>query len=58
MLGPNMEHIAEMPMVGKMSVLSNLTTLTIDIQKALQTWTDFQHQLAVTAPVIVEVCVQ
>ena len=58
MLGPNMEHIAEMPMAGKMSVLSNLTTLTIDIQKALQTWTDFQHQLAVTAPAIVEVCVQ
>ena len=58
MLGPNMEHIAEMPMAGKMSVLSNLTTLTIDIQKALQTWTDFQHQLAVTAPAIVEVCIQ
>ena len=58
MLGPNMEHIAEIPMAGKMSVLSNLTTLTIDIQKALQTWIDFQHQLAVTAPAIVEVCVQ
>ena len=58
MLGPNMENIAEMPMAGKMSVLSNLTTLTIHIQKALQTWTDFQHQLAVTAPSIVEVCVQ
>ena len=43
MLGPNMEHIAEMPMAEKMSVLSSLTTLTIDIQKALQTWTDFQH---------------
>ena len=42
----------------KMSVLSNLTTLTIDIQKALQTWTDFQHQLVITAPTIVEVCVQ
>ena len=36
MLGPNMEHMAE-----KMSVLSSLTTLTIDIQKALQTWTYF-----------------
>ena len=41
MLGPNMEHIAKMPMAGKMSVLSNLTTLTIDIQKGLQTSTDF-----------------
>ena len=58
MLGPNMENIAEMTMAAKMSVLSNLTTLTIDIQKALQTWTDFQHQLAITSPGIVEVCVQ
>ena len=58
LLGPNMENIAEMAMVDKMSVLSNLTTLTIDIQKALQTWTNFQHQLAITAPAIVEVCVQ
>ena len=31
MLGPNMEHIAEMPMAEKMSILSSLTTLTIDI---------------------------
>ena len=58
MLGPNMEHITEMPMAGKMSILSNLTTLTIDIQKSLQTWIDFQHQLAITAPAIVEVCIQ
>ena len=58
LLGPNMENIAEMAMAEKMSVLSNITTLTIDIQKALQTWTDFQHQLAITAPAIVEVCVQ
>ena len=58
LLVPNMDNIAEMAMAEKMSVLSNLTTLTIDIQKALQTWTDFQHQLAITAPAIVEVCVQ
>ena len=35
LLGPNMENIAEMPMSEKMSILSSLTTLTIDIQKAL-----------------------
>ena len=58
LLGPNMEHIAENPMAEKMSILSSLTTLTIDIQKSLQTWTDFQHHLAITAPAIVEVCVQ
>ena len=40
-LGPNMEKIAEVPISEKMSVLSSLTTLTIDIQKALQSWTDF-----------------
>ena len=57
-LGPNMEKIAEMPISEKMSVLSSLTTLTIDIQKALQSWTDFQHHLAIIAPAIVEVCVQ
>ena len=55
LLGPNMENIAEMPMSEKMSILSSLTTLTIDIQKALQIWTKFQHHLAITAPSIVEV---
>ena len=58
LLGPNMENITEMPMSEKMSILSSLTTLTIDIQKALQSCTDFQHHLAITAPAIVEVCVQ
>ena len=53
LLGPNMEHIVEKPMAEKMSILSSLTTLTIDIQKALQTWTNFQHHLAITAPAIV-----
>ena len=57
-MGPNMEKIAEVPISEKMSVLSSLTTLTIDIQKALQSWTDFQHHLAITAPAIVEFCVQ
>ena len=58
MLGANMENIAEIPMSKKMSILSSLTTLTIDIQKALQSWTNFQHHLAITAPAIVKVCVQ
>ena len=35
-LGPNMEKIAKVPISEKMPVLSRLTTLTIDIQKALQ----------------------
>ena len=52
--GENAEvHISE-----KMSVLSSLTTLTIDIQKNLQSWTNFQHHLAITALAIVEVCIQ
>ena len=41
LLGPNMENIAEMPMFEKMSILSSLTTLTIDIQKELHSWTEF-----------------
>ena len=57
-LGPNMEKIAEVPISENMSVLSSLTTLTIDIQKALQSWTDFQHHLAITALAIFEFCVQ
>ena len=56
-LGPNMEKITEVPISEKMSVLSSLTTLTINIEKYLQSWTDFQHHLAITAPAIVEVCV-
>ena len=54
-MGPDMERIAEVSILEKMSILSGLTTLTIDIQKILQSWTDFQHHLAVTAPAIVEV---
>ena len=57
-MGPNMERIAKISIQEKMSILSSLTTLTIDIQKILQSWTDFQHQLAVTAEEIVEVYVQ
>ena len=57
-LGPNMEKIVEVPISEKISILSSLTTLTIDIQKDLQSWTDFQHHLAITAPAIIEVCIQ
>ena len=55
--GPDMERIANLSIQENMSTLSSLPTLTIDIQKVLQSWTEFQHQLAVTAEVIVEVCV-
>ena len=34
-MDPNMERIAEVSISEKMSILSGLTTLTIDIQKAL-----------------------
>ena len=57
-LGPDMERIADLSIQEKMSTLSSFTTLTIDIQKVLQSWTEFQHQLAVTAEAIVEVRVQ
>ena len=56
-MGLDMEKIAEFSIQEKMSILSSLTTLTIDIQKILQSWTTFQHQLAVIAKAIVEVCV-
>ena len=58
LMGPDMEKIAKVSIPEKMSISSSMTTLTIDIQKILQSWTDFQHQLAVTAEAIVEVCVQ
>ena len=57
-MGPDMEKIAEASIPNKMSILSSLTTLTINIQNFLHSWTDFQHQLAMTAKAIVEVCVQ
>ena len=57
-IGPDMESITDFSIQEKMSTLSSITTLTIDIQKVLQNWTEFQHQLAITAEAIVEVCVQ
>ena len=57
-MGPDMERITEVSISDNMSILSSLTTLTIDIQKILQIWTDFHNHLAVTTQTIVEVCVQ
>ena len=57
-MGPDMGKIAEIFIQEKMSILSSLTTLTIDIQKILQSWMDFQHHLVVIEPAIVEVYVQ
>ena len=56
-MGLNMESIAKLFIQEKMSILSSLTTSTINIQKVLQSWTEFQHQLVVTAEAIVKVCV-
>ena len=57
-MGLDMEKIAEFSIQENMSILSSLTTLNIDIQKILQSWMKFQHQLAVIAEAIVEVYVQ
>ena len=56
-MGLDMEKIEKISIQENMSILSSLTTLTINIQKILQSWTAFQHQLAVTAEAIVEVYV-
>ena len=56
-MGLDMERIAEISISEKMLILSSLTTLNINIQKILQSWMDFQHYPAVTAPTIVEVFV-
>ena len=57
-MGPDMERIEEISIQKKMSILSSLPTLTIDIQKVLQIWMEFQHQLVVRAKAIVKFCVQ
>ena len=53
-LGPDMERIVDLSIQENMLTLSSLTTLTINIEKVLQSWTEFQHQLVVTAEAIVE----
>ena len=58
LFGLDLEKIIDCSIQEKMSTLSSLTTLTIDIQNALRSWAEFQHQLAIKAEAIVEVCVQ
>ena len=53
-----MERRAHPSIQEKMTTLSGLTTLTIKIHKVLQSWSEFQHQLAMTVEAFVEVCVQ
>ena len=53
-----MNNIIDLSIQEKMSTLLSITTSTIDIQKALRCWAEFQHQLAIIAEAIVEVCVQ
>ena len=57
-LGPDLENITYCSIQEKMSTLSSLATLSIDIQNALRSWVEFQHQLAIKAEAIIEVCVQ
>ena len=38
-IGPDMENITDLSIQEKMSTLSSITTLNIDIQKLLQNWT-------------------
>ena len=39
LLGIDMINITDLPMQGKISIMSSITTLTIDIQNALRNWT-------------------
>ena len=41
LLGIEMSNITYLPIQEKMSILSSITTLTIDIQNALRNWTEF-----------------
>ena len=56
-LGDDMVNIQSINIHQKMKNLSTLTTLTIDIQKEIHTWEEFQHQLEITAEAVVEVCI-
>ena len=39
LLGIDMRNIIDLPIQEKLSILSSITTLTIDIQNALRNWT-------------------
>ena len=58
LFGTDMIITLSLDMHQNMENLSSITTLTIDIQKTLRTWEEFQHQLSVSVEAIVEVCVQ
>ena len=58
MLGIDMRNITVLPIQEKLSILSSITTLTIDIQNALRNWKKFQQQLAIKVESIVDICVQ
>ena len=58
LLGTDMSNIFNIYIHQNVENFSSLTTLMIDIQKALHTWEEFHHQLAITAEAIVEVCIQ
>ena len=55
LLGPDLENITDCSIQEKMLNLSSLTTLTIDIQNAIRSWVEFQHQLAIKVEAIIEV---
>ena len=57
-LGPDMNNIVDLSIQQKMSNLSSITTLTVDIQKALHNWEAFQHHLAVTTEAIMDIFIQ
>ena len=57
-LGPDFENIKYYSIQEKMSTLSSLATLTIDIQSALCSWAEFQHQLTIKEEATIELCVQ
>ena len=56
-MGLDMESIVDLSIQENMSTLSSISTLNIDIQKVLQSWTEFKHQLPIIVEAIVEICV-
>ena len=48
LMGPDMRNIFNLNINQKVENFLSLKTLTIDIQKVLFTWEEFQHQLEIT----------
>ena len=57
-LGTDMINMLNIYMHQNIENFSSLTTLIIDIQKALRMWEEFQHQLSIIVEAIMEVCIQ